>query len=110
MRISDWSSYVCSSDLLDNHRVCPWRLHLHRLDRRRLAVAHSGAAGPGHLRVRGKGMALWVNGKGDGGPGGAESGGDGGERKLQAAIERSEERRVGKGGVRTCRYGWWQDQ
>src|SRR3546814_6398350 len=60
MRISDWSSDVCSSDLFDG----------------------------GRFRI-GEGVAIVAGG---------------GERR--AAVDRSEERRVGKECVSTCRSRW----
>src|SRR3546814_16129559 len=93
MRISDWSSDVCSSDL---------RLPVDRLHRLEDAVAHGQAV--------------------------VEDGDTGGLDVLQPAVEpdlhlkvpslayapdaparsrdRSEERRVGKEGVSTCRSRW----
>src|SRR3546814_3647682 len=71
MRISDWSSDVCSSDL-------------HRLRRRRGGVAllhHHPADVLGHR------LAALVHAAG-------------------AQVDRSEERRVGKECVRTCRSRW----
>src|SRR3546814_7242509 len=78
MRISDWSSDVCSSDL--NGRPHPVRQVVgHRgQDRRRRIPDHEGV---GHL----------------------------GRRGLTAArfrLYRSEERRVGKECVSTCRSRW----
>src|SRR3546814_20766102 len=86
MRISDWSSDVCSSDLaktiiklierlrplgLPGSRVAEWAANLHQ------AAQEISASGS---------MA-----------------------KLEAAISRSEERRVGKECVSTCRSRWAQD-
>src|SRR3546814_6198606 len=73
MRISDWSSDVCSSDLYGGShsvsRTAPWR---------RRACGNPAAQPEGvHLR-----------------------------RRLRPAIARSEERRVGKECVSTCRSRW----
>src|SRR3546814_2639695 len=91
MRISDWSSDVCSSDLVARAKMPPsWR---------RLAAAWPETDSVGLLRRR----ALWRAG-------------------IYRALElcrcgdpvggsgRSEERRVGKECVSTCRYRWWPDQ
>src|SRR3546814_13298081 len=91
MRISDWSSDVCSSDLISHGfraigRAAP--LGAHRADLRlRDGAAAGGGAGPD----RGAGGAV---------PGGA------GARGLASRVahdERSEERCVGKEWVSTCR-------
>src|SRR3546814_2147524 len=81
MRISDWSSDVCSSDLADRGRcgggggAGP-----------RQQPAHGwGCTGRGHLRPRRRGRHI--------------GGGRTGDR-------RSEERRVGKECVSTCRSRW----
>src|SRR3546814_3554178 len=81
MRISDWSSDVCSSDLLDH--ASP------RLCRRTCAVRPR--------RNRKGGILTW---------GLARSGGRS-TRKRKG--ERSEERRVGKECVSTCRSRWSPD-
>src|SRR3546814_10514665 len=74
MRISDWSSDVCSSDLPRGMR---------------LAVVADRLAVPQHPACLGP----------------AEPGQDAQQRGLAAAI-RSEERRVGKECVSTCRSRW----
>src|SRR3546814_14271292 len=96
MRISDWSSDVCSSDLavgcVGHHRlqhqggtplivkgVHPVAVAGEGLRRRHVLDAH---ARPEAVRV-------------------AEG--------IEAGLLRSEERRVGKEGVRTCRTRWWPD-
>src|SRR3546814_14336265 len=107
MRISDWSSDVCSSDLEVHRRI-------HRDDRRALggAVALQDAQAellhPGAPRLlahplgAGEDIAhgIEVVGMRHAGVAGAEGVG---------AEHRSEERRVGKGCVSTCRYRWAQD-
>src|SRR3546814_11968907 len=101
MRISDWSSDVCSSDL---------------------APDVEGQGGLGAAQKEGDDELVQRDGEGD-----QQAGQDAGrhdrqgdakegrrrplaeiERSLlQAAVEaRSEERRVGKGGVSTCRSRW----
>src|SRR3546814_10608835 len=88
MRISDWSSDVCSSDLVDR--------------------GHGG----GHDAAReGDRLALVLPRAGDGD--GRDRGGPrelrGDARRGRGArtpLRRSEERRVGKECVSTCRYGW----
>src|SRR3546814_18635736 len=82
MRISDWSSDVCSSDLRPAEREV--RVAADDVDQ-------LGARGA-HRRV-------------DGGHRG-ELGGHFGGSDLAQAVSRSEERRVGKECVRTCRSRW----
>src|SRR3546814_9814468 len=91
MRISDWSSDVCSSDLA---RQAVWEL---------ADIAHRFLA---HLveqmldKVGEKGrLALELFHQGAAAHAGAL-----GDREHTRA--RSEERRVGKAGVSTCRYRW----
>src|SRR3546814_13003554 len=84
MRISDWSSDVCSSDLS--------------------APAHAVAARSQHHRVSGEqmvdggGQALSVQDH--------DGEGDGRSSAHDPEAHRSEERRVGKECVSTCRYRW----
>src|SRR3546814_7464659 len=93
MRISDWSSDVCSSDLAENIQtsginlgalfaslVCGY------LDETYGWRYGFGAAGIG--MIIGLGMFLW------------------GQKYLHGHAERSEERRVGKECVSTCRSRW----
>src|SRR3546814_7826105 len=80
MRISDWSSDVCSSDLIARH-----------LERQPLANEYRLARHGRHQqRVHGPVARLHA------------------ERPMHAqqAAERSEERRVGKECVSTCRSRW----
>src|SRR3546814_8515955 len=89
MRISDWSSDVCSSDLLD---VKPLRLKGFKclpqefFDRRCIAGVEIG-------------RKVWMHGNADG-----QRSTMGRERGIHE--HRSEERRVGKECVRTCRSRW----
>src|SRR3546814_4501318 len=80
MRISDWSSDVCSSDLLDV---------LRGIGRTLRQVAHllgdDGETAAGLSRAGGF---------------------DAGIQRQQVGLERSEERRVGKECVSTCRSRW----
>src|SRR3546814_16886487 len=93
MRISDWSSDVCSSDL--------WgRVHLHRLPllrrerrARRMVPRHIG----GRCVMTGSTFTLHRTED----PSGISGVGD-----VAWGIERSEERRVGKECVSTCRSRW----
>src|SRR3546814_4502791 len=86
MRISDWSSDVCSSDLDLVRAFGPVRLH------GRAVGAHQVVAGDRRLvlaaMARGKG-AVQVAAVGD-----------------HPGLVRSEERRVGKECVSTCRSRW----
>src|SRR3546814_14927589 len=106
MRISDWSSDVCSSDLCPSRTGWRWEqagrkpagscgllqaLHVVQVvlaqlagEDARMAVADRLAVELGHRQ---------------------HEGGAGGEKGLP----RSEERRVGRGGVRPCRARWSPD-
>src|SRR3546814_12737332 len=88
MRISDWSSDVCSSDLCSAGSTrAERRLQRgHQLDRR---VTGRGQAARVDRRDIGAGLDL-------GHP----------QQELAALVIRSEERRVGKAWVSTCRYRW----
>src|SRR3546814_11967056 len=120
MRISDWSSDVCSSDLnwiYFNHRVIP---------QANSARSHQGcgiggpatAPGAGATTADGAGAAPSIGGaiNSDASPTGSTW-----RIELQTSFPsfqpvtmfqkpfaRSEERRVGKEGVRTCRSRWYQ--
>src|SRR3546814_5523290 len=83
MRISDWSSDVCSSDLLDQR--------LHRAGRE--DDTSGELVGDAGLRDQ-QGLRGRLGDAGDGLGG------------LLAVHLRSEERRVGKECVSTCRSGW----
>src|SRR3546814_13280230 len=95
MRISDWSSDVCSSDLLD-------------LGGRQFSVmtASSIAAAqewiPSSLALYPDLHRLWVAGSDDE----AAQLNELGIEAVVSSDERSEERRVGKECVSTCRYRW----
>src|SRR3546814_15985420 len=101
MRISDWSSDVCSSDLLvaGVDRLPPRRVG-RRCHRRRLAEGPHAAARPLVQCGKRQGAA----GIEDGGAAALllVMGRDGGAQRER----RAEERRVGKGCVRTCRFRW----
>src|SRR3546814_19064574 len=94
MRISDWSSDVCSSDLLR----CAFLIGLQEdlADR----GGDDSVLALGHI---GQGIAHEVHPAAL--PGGAH---DAGDRALEAlvSIGRSEERRVGQECVSTCRSRW----
>src|SRR3546814_12657489 len=93
MRISDWSSDVCSSDLVPDHgRLAPWRF-LHISGEARLALGEILAS---RLREREPDASAVALEK---------------ERLRFACAPciitvRSEERRVGKECVSTCRSRW----
>src|SRR3546814_16288757 len=88
MRISDWSSDVCSSDLPDFVRA------LGAIGAHRGAVrAHQIVAGDRRFEqvaVSGRQRAVEIAAVGD----------------DPRFVQRSEERRVGKECVSTCRYRW----
>src|SRR3546814_2880355 len=84
MRISDWSADVCSSDLLERaERVPQLRFHLLGLRREEFEADADVAGKVGEERRR-RGAA----------------------RLRQRVQIRSEERRVGKECVSTCRSRW----
>src|SRR3546814_14403373 len=97
MRISDWSSDVCSSDLLDHH----WKEHLSTLDALRQVV---------HLRAyaqktpineyKQEAFALFERMLGN-----IREDVTGSIARVQFRM-RSEERSVGKECVSTCRSRW----
>src|SRR3546814_17845233 len=116
MRISDWSSDVCSSDLLVSLRQqhgrkslpCSWLRYTSRLNLSvRLRGSIMGSVGWREVVVivigslttllaafLGSWFAFRLQAKGD-------------AVKVRAGyIQRSEERRVGKECVSTCRSGW----
>src|SRR3546814_13756889 len=95
MRISDWSSDVCSSDLGP-------LVHLVRN-----AVDH-GLEMPDQRRRAGKPAegVIRLRARVDGGRPSVEVRDDGAGIDLEMVRARSEERRVGKGGGSTCRSRW----
>src|SRR3546814_12706562 len=94
MRISDWSSDVCSSDLvapaiaLAENRD---QLGREQLDKGRFGVTGAGGA-TGHKGGLRGGSISFPLARSDATP--------------QNHLSRSEERRVGKECVSTCRYRW----
>src|SRR3546814_12469399 len=105
MRISDWSSDVCSSDLdlglvAGFHQRLPAGLH-----------QLGGAAAEHRLFAEQVGFGLLLEGGADGVLARTTEAGAIGQRKLlgPAGVVRSEERRVGKECVRTCRSRWSPD-
>src|SRR3546814_21135264 len=106
MRISDWSSDVCSSDLLKAAGIgnLPCMIPLKNRDGSTRADPARPTLADGAVRHVGDPVAFVVA-----------------ETQVQARdaaelIEvdydalRSEERRVGTACVSTCRARWWQDQ
>src|SRR3546814_13402147 len=101
MRISDWSSDVCSSDLADDED------HDHQFGQGEAAlVAFAAAGGPRGIEHQAKEklhqrhyynparFCNWRIGRRM-------------ARMMSATHDRSEESRVGKECVRTCRSRWW---
>src|SRR3546814_14523913 len=105
MRISDWSSDVCSSDLpFDPSAAYPAALWLAPRailqpfpDIRGRAPAETLWRGNTHLRSAWPAIAGRRRGQA------SESAGT---ARALALVGRSEESRVGKGCVSTCRYRW----
>src|SRR3546814_15560825 len=97
MRISDWSSDVCSSDLF------------HEIGARHLAQAQRFALQRDALWL---GMVDQITGVGEEADlaGALQCRRDDRQRHdvvLDRDLRRSEERRVGKECVSTCRFRWW---
>src|SRR3546814_11843318 len=104
MRISDWSSDVCSSDLF---ALVPG-----------VAAADRQAEPVGEIEGRiaeygeGRGVDIGLGKGGQPGEGVEDAHveqGVGARVEIIEAEQRSEERRVGKEGGRTCRSGWSPD-
>src|SRR3546814_14771439 len=99
MRISDWSSDVCSSDL--GLRV--------ELERQALGIAIEDAgqtADPGRVALRGEAHAFDARVRGQRAAADAGNGDIVQDRVRPGVEQRSEERRVGKECVSTCRSRW----
>src|SRR3546814_12519195 len=99
MRISDWSSDVCSSDLFSSGHPGP----------------SSTAANPLGLRTSNDGGRTWTDSSLAGQvdfhslvTDGTTLVGFDGARGVTVSKDRSEERSVGKEWVSTCRYRWAQ--
>src|SRR3546814_13488181 len=112
MRISDWSSDVCSSDLLAGTGVN--QMAGFEAVKERMEVIGADGAHVGTVdRVNGDRIKLVKSDSGEGRHKGhhhfisrglvAEVEGD----KVRLSANRSEARRVGKECVSTCRSGWW---
>src|SRR3546814_13955281 len=97
MRISDWSSDVCSSDLYDIVQQQQGLGILHGHDDERLVIIVDA-----HFKYRGNFIGNFA---GYGPEGGGASGGID-DADAAADLSRSEERRVGKECVSTCRSRW----
>src|SRR3546814_19084809 len=97
MRISDWSSDVCSSDLLEHPESAGWRsgsIHTGKPETRSLNMeATTVAIVTGASRGLGQALALGLLQPGT-------------RLMTVARSHRSEERRVGKEWVSTCRSRW----
>src|SRR3546814_16057909 len=97
MRISDWSSDVCSSDLQQRQHVIAECQPRQDETGDRIDDAEEDDVGPIRREV--------AEASGQDGP----EVGDGNvadRRDRRITARRSEERRVGKEGVSTCRYRW----
>src|SRR3546814_19847054 len=98
MRISDWSSDVCSSDLADV-RIAPQVAEAKAHQRALLGIVNADVALDQFLGLGTRDLDVEVAVTGV--LGGTDQCGDG------ACQERSEERRVGKEGVSTWRARGW---
>src|SRR3546814_11665688 len=105
MRISDWSSDVCSSDLVELRHAVTEALAVGGGEKvhRRKDIAEAAAR---HLDVA---RLVHAGGDEDGVVAAAQGGEAFGAADVAVEVEddpRSEERRVGKEGVSTCRSRW----
>src|SRR3546814_18556248 len=94
MRISDWSSDVCSSDLLQSSvtkmgSVRPENITTNVAAAKIYGFEIETLLRPSHNFTLGANIAYLH------------------ARYTDFCADRSEERRVGKAGVRTCRSRWW---
>src|SRR3546814_18280382 len=99
MRISDWSSDVCSSDLWGALIIVFWPPPSAPYGRQRGKAPETDfvcCCAPGAFRPL------------DGDPGGCLAVGPGTPTLCACWIDRSEERRVGTACVSKCRCRWWQ--
>src|SRR3546814_20870694 len=110
MRISDWSSDVCSSDLLVAERYGISRAQQDEYalqSQQRTAAAQQDGSFDDEIVAMTASKQLFDK---EGNPGGTEqvtlSSDEGNRPSTTLESLRSEERRVGKEGVRTCRYRW----
>src|SRR3546814_17322342 len=98
MRISDWSSDVCSSDLAAAHRRAVYlEVELDPIAGQRIGAPAADRLHdrrPAEIGAQRRHQALAVSPRKAG---------------LIVAGARSEERRVGKECVSTCRSRWWKD-
>src|SRR3546814_21172781 len=113
MRISDWSSDVCSSDLqaialanaphisvIGGAEICA--LFLSRADRIELTQVH--ATPPGDTFLDAFDPTAWQETARE------DFTAEGGRPAYSfVTLRRSEARRVGEEGVSTCSSGWWPD-
>src|SRR3546814_12856868 len=95
MRISDWSSDVCSSDLQSPEAGLQWQKIVHAEES---ITVHRPLQTAAKLVV-----TRWIEEIYDRGP---ERGALMHEREVLSDEQRSEERRVGKECVSTCRSRW----
>src|SRR3546814_13245741 len=102
MRISDWRSDVCSSDLAEvpaNHHVARRQVAEQDLDHEGLRrLQRKGTVEVQHEEVVDAGLLQRMS-----------LGAQGGQAQGRLVTQRSEERRVGKELVRTCRSRWLRE-
>src|SRR3546814_5035439 len=102
MRISDWSSDVCSSDLPSLHEVAAGTLDIHREGLSYFMLAKDR----GFRFIRGEMDGLDREGKTVSIKPVFDEAHQEVLPRRKIAYDRSEERRVGKECVSTCRYRW----
>src|SRR3546814_14720375 len=104
MRISDWSSDVCSSDLIGSARYGLFGIaHLIAKDRGGLETAEAAHREDEPRRHRTRHGDMRIEGRE------CQFAGSHARAEHGGIPDRSEERRVGKECVSTCRYRWSPD-
>src|SRR3546814_16052477 len=113
MRISDWSSDVCSSDLLEcsvmskKYLGAQFDIHTGGIDHREIHHPNEIAQNQAHCDCAETGANWWMHNNFLVERSGKMSKSAGGFTTLQSLIDKDpEERRVGKECVSTCRSRW----
>src|SRR3546814_16395858 len=98
MRISDWSSDVCSSDLKGDFTMTPWRAVREEIEKKNTTYVLAISGGVDSMVL----LDFFTRSKTDF----VVAHFNHNLQPINVDMERSEERRVGKEGVSTCRTGW----